>query len=141
MIDQPSRHLQNLVEEPDKVRIAEEQLRVEKVAKTVGTVRVSTETDVVQEIARADLSQDRVEISEVEIGSVVTTAPQIRIEGDTTIVPVLEERLVVERQLVLVREIHITRRTSTESVSVPVSLRKQRAVVERTGSDEDPSGG
>ena len=47
------------------------------------------------------------------------------------IVPVLEEVLVVQKQLVLKEELHIRRRVETEAVEVPVSLRKQRAIVER----------
>jgi stress response protein YsnF len=47
-----------------------------------------------------------------------------------TIIPVLEEVLVVEKRLVLKREIRIRKRSS-ETVEIPVSLRKQRAEVER----------
>jgi stress response protein YsnF len=51
------------------------------------------------------------------------------------IVPVLEEILVVRRQLVLKEELHIQRRVETEAVPVPVTLRKQRAIVEREAPD------
>ena len=51
------------------------------------------------------------------------------------IVPVLEEVLVVQKQLVLKEELHIRRRVETEAVEVPVSLRKQRAIVERVAPD------
>jgi stress response protein YsnF len=52
-----------------------------------------------------------------------------------TIVPVLEEVLVVEKRLVLKEELHIRRRVDTESVEVPVTLRKQRAIIEREAQD------
>ena len=64
------------------------------------------------------------------------SAPQIRTEGDVTIVPVLEEVLVVEKRLVLKEELHIRRRIITETVEVPVTLHKQRAIVERVDPDE-----
>jgi stress response protein YsnF len=48
---------------------------------------------------------------------------------------VLEEVLVVEKRLVLKEELHIRRRVETETVEVPVTLRKQRAVVEREAPD------
>jgi stress response protein YsnF len=54
-----------------------------------------------------------------------------------TIIPVLEEVLVVEKRLVLKEEVHIRSTTSGEDVEVPVTLRRQRAVVERVG----PEGG
>jgi stress response protein YsnF len=50
-------------------------------------------------------------------------------------VPVLEEVLVVTKQLVLKEELHIRRRVDTEVVEVPISLRKQRAIVEREAPD------
>lgn len=61
--------------------------------------------------------------------------PVTRREGDVTIVPVLEEVLVVEKRLVLREEIHVRETLSREEVELPVSLRRQRATVER----EEPS--
>jgi stress response protein YsnF len=55
----------------------------------------------------------------------------IRTEEGVTIIPVLEEVPVVEKRLVLKREIRISRRSTWETVEIPVSLRKQRAKVER----------
>ncbi len=54
---------------------------------------------------------------------------------DVTIISIVEERLIVERQLVVVEEIRLHRHATTESVEVPVTLRKQRAVVERVDAD------
>jgi stress response protein YsnF len=44
------------------------------------------------------------------MGRIVETAPEIRTEGDVTILPVVEEVLVVEKRLVLKEELHIRRR-------------------------------
>jgi stress response protein YsnF len=49
----------------------------------------------------------------------------IRTEDGVTIIPVLEEVLVVEKRLVLKREIRISKRSNLETVEIPVSLRKQ----------------
>jgi stress response protein YsnF len=49
---------------------------------------------------------------------------------------VLEEILVVEKRLVLKEELHIRRRATTETAEVPVTLRKQRVVVERIDPDK-----
>jgi stress response protein YsnF len=61
----------------------------------------------------------------------ITTAPEVRTENGVTIVPVIEEVLVVEKRLVLKEELHIRRQTRTEEVEVPVELRKERVEVER----------
>ncbi|WP_426232253.1 DUF2382 domain-containing protein [Pararhizobium sp. DWP3-4] len=65
------------------------------------------------------------------VGREIALVPQSRVEGDTTIIPVVEEIVVVEKRLVLVEEIRIRQITTTEEVSIPVTLRKQTAIVER----------
>ena len=84
---------------------------------------------------RASLQSVDVEIERVQIDREVSSAPDIRTEGDLTIVPVLEEILVVEKRLVLREEIRIRRITRTEDVETPVTRRRQRAVV--TGTEAD----
>ena len=49
--------------------------------------------------------------------------------------PVLEEVLVVEKRLLLKEELRITRHATTEVAELPVTVRKQRAVVERLSSE------
>ena len=54
-----------------------------------------------------------------------------RQEGDTTILPVVEETVVVERRLILTEEIHIRRLHVSERHQEAVILRKQEAVITR----------
>jgi stress response protein YsnF len=125
---------------PDKVvPIVEENLRVDTHETVTGKVRVHTFTDTVEELAQADLRSESVEVTRVPIDKVVDAIPSIRTENDVTIVPVLEEVLVVEKRLVLKEELHIRRRVESETFEVPVQLRKQRAVVQRVDSDDTPN--
>jgi uncharacterized protein (TIGR02271 family) len=117
------------------IPLVEETATAGKQEVVTGRVRVRTVTDTLEETAHADLRREDVEVTRVPIDKVVDTAPQIRTDGDVTIVPVLEEVLVVEKRLVLKEELHIRRRVGAESVKVPVTLRKQRAIVEREASD------
>ena len=55
----------------------------------------------------------------------------MRTEDDVIIIPVFEEVLVVEKRLVLKREIRIMKRATSETVEIPITLRKQQAKVER----------
>src|SRR3954447_380018 len=120
----------------ESIPIAEEELRVEKRETVTGRVRVRTEVDTVEELARASLDTETVEVQRVPIDRMVDTAPTVRTEGDVTIVPVVEEVVVVEKRLLLKEELHIRRRRTTKDVEIPVTLRKQRAVVERLPPDE-----
>ena len=118
--------------EAEIIPILEEELDVSKRTVRTGTVRVETSTTIVDEIASALLETSDVEVVRVPVGREIDEAPQVRTEGDTTIVPVLEEVLVVQKRLILKEELHITRRVTTEQVDVPVPLRKQTATVTRS---------
>ena len=93
------------------------------------------------------LTQEHIEVSHVAIGLPVDAAPPVREEGDVTIIPVIEEVLVVERRLVLKEEIHLRRVRTTKQHRETVTLREQHVVVERPdqagqlsspGSDQAP---
>ena len=125
------------------VPVSEEQLTIETRRVPTGHVRVETRTETLHEIAEADLETSEVEVVRVPIDKEVEVPPPMRSEGDVTIIPVLEERLVLTKRLVLTEEIHIKRRRSVETVEVPVSLRKQHAIVTRGAGEnsEEPTDG
>lgn len=118
--------------EAGTIPIVEEELEVSKRAVRTGTVRVETTTALVPDLASVLLESSDVEIVRVPIGREVDEVPQVRNEGDITIVPVTEEVLVVLKRLVLKEELHIKRRVTTERVEVPVTLRKQSVTVTRS---------
>ena len=114
------------------VPLMEERAEVKKRWATTGKVQVVTHTETVEELARAVLDGEEVEIQTVELDQTVSgPSPVVRTEEGVIIIPVLEEVLVVEKRLVLKREIRIQKRPTSEIVEIPVSLRKQRAKVQR----------
>jgi stress response protein YsnF len=117
------------------IPLVEETASIGKREVVTGRVRVQPVTDTIEELARADVQRESVEVTRVPIDRMVETAPEIRTEGDVTIVSVVEEVLVVEKRLVLKEELHIRRRVTTEAAEVPVTLRKQRAIMERVAPD------
>ena len=118
--------------------VVEEHLHIDKRTVSTGRVKVRTETEYVDEIASALLSSEAVEVERVAIDKPVEQAPPVRTEGDVTIIPVLEEVLFVEKRLVLKEELHVRRRVTEERFEVPVTLRKQHAVVERIDEPASP---
>jgi stress response protein YsnF len=122
------------------LQVVEETLDVSKHRVVTGTVRVTTTTEVVEEVAQVDLDRYRVEVTRVPVGRVVEHAPLARSEGDTTIVPVLEERLVVVKQLFLKEELHIRHVVERETVREAIPLRRQRVTVERADPSNDTFG-
>jgi stress response protein YsnF len=137
--DDPDRlPLRDELNTSNAIPLAEEELRLEKRSVVTGKVRVRTVVDVIDEMAQASLEEETVEVTRVPVDRMVDEAPAVRTEDGVTIVPIVEEVLVVEKRLVLKEELHIRRQVRTEQVEVPVQLRKQRAIVERLAADEDP---
>lgn len=79
------------------------------------------------------LLRDEVEVTHVPVDRIVPLdqAPATRYEGDTLVVPVLEEVLVVERRLRIKEELHITRTRREERHVDTVMLRSEQVGVER----------
>lgn len=106
-------------------------------------VRVATVTHTREQRIDEQLTHERVEIERVPIGRYVEAVPPVKEEGDLTILPVVEEVVVVERRLLLREEVRIRRVRTTERHVETVQLREQDAVVTRIpaeGRDErDPA--
>jgi len=117
--------------------LVEEELVVDKKMVSDGRVVVSTRTKLVEEAQDVELGGAVADVERVPLGIVVDAAPEIRVEGDVTIVPVVEERLIVEKRLVLVEEIRIRRTATFRTEHVEARLRKQHATVERISEDEE----
>jgi uncharacterized protein (TIGR02271 family) len=128
---------QDSLDETEIIPLAEEELRVDKRTVTTGMVRVRTVVDVETELAKATLDGEAVEVTRVPMDRMIDQPPAIRTENDVTIIPILEEVLVVEKRLVLKEELHVRTRKTPEDVEIPVELRKQRAVIERIPAEDD----
>ena len=127
-------------EEQDRqvIPLVEETVRVDKRQTVLGKVRVRTEVDSVEQVVRETLTDETVEVTRVPIDRRMEQVPEIRTENGVTILPIIEERLVVEKQLFLKEELHIRRDVKTETVEVPVTLRSERAIVERFDANGKP---
>jgi stress response protein YsnF len=120
------------------IPIVEEEAKIAKRQVVSDRIIVKTTVNTEERVLKEMLSQETVEVERIPVNRVVDVVPQLRTEGDVTIVPVFEERLVVEKQLFLVEEVRIRRTTSVESVEVPVTLRKELATVERLDGSGEP---
>jgi stress response protein YsnF len=96
-----------------------------------GGIRVSTRTETATEMVTAALQEFAVEVERVPVGRFVDAAEDPRVDGDVTMIPVYEERLVVERRLYLVEEVHLRRVARTHEIQEPVEILRQVVDVER----------
>lgn len=70
-------------------------------------------------------------VDKVVLGHVVQTAPPVREEDLTTIYPVLKERMVLTKELVLVEEIRVTREFSERRDPQMFTLRREHLDIQR----------
>ena len=118
-------------EEVAAIPLVEERLAIEKRQVETGRVRVRVEVDEREEMVSAELRRDEVEVERVPMNIPVREIPSVRLEGSTTIIPVVEEVVVVEKRLVLVEEIHLRRKSSSTTHEIPTTVRSERAVIDR----------
>lgn len=114
-----------------RVPLVSEQFKVDKRRPVKARVRVTMQVDQEELPISTELRHEAADIQRVPIGHVVETTPMVREEGDVTIIPVLEEILVVEKRLLLKEEIHVRRQATTSKAEQTVTLRKERADIER----------
>ena len=117
------------------IPVIEEELNVARETVETGKVRVRTIPQERIETVTESLLRTDVEVERLHIGREIEEMPPLRDEGDSIVVPVVEERLV--KKLFLVEEVRLTRRTSTHDIDEQIKLRSQQVVVEREKSSGD----
>lgn len=125
--------------ESESVRIplAAERVIVGTRVRRTGVVRVSTRVERRTTVVDPPLRRQRIEIRRRRVDRFVDDPPEVRREGDTLIVPIVEE--VVTTRWKVVEEVAITLRRSVERRPQRVELRRETAIVERLASNERPS--
>jgi uncharacterized protein (TIGR02271 family) len=121
-----------------RIPVIEERVRIDKEVVERGVVRISTSIRARDEVLAETLRREEVEVERVAINKDVDVMPSIRQEGDVTVIPIVEERAVVVKQLVLVEELRVHRKTVQEIVQIPVTVHSTEVSVERNPS---PKGG
>ena len=127
-----------------KLDLFAEELTVGKEAVETGRLHLSKQTRLVEANVDADLLREDAVVETIPKGHRIYAMPATRVEGNTTIIPVVEEIIYTEKRLILKEEIRVTRRRTTEHFHDTVTLRHQEAVITRlqsaTEKADDPSG-
>ena len=113
------------------VPILREELDVQKQAKITGVVRLEKSIRTTETVIDELLLRESVAIEHVPVNRYIDEAVRPRQEGDTTIIPVMEEIVVVTKQLVLKEEIRITRQREQLRFQESVPLRVEQIDVTR----------
>lgn len=123
--------------DPVVIPVIEEQLYVDSNEVKTGIVRLVKHVTEETQTIDTPTTKEEVIVDRVAIYQYVDTPPVTRYEGDTTIIPVLREVLVTEKKLLLVEEIHVTKRKTVEQDTQTFTLRKEEITVERSTPDNE----
>jgi uncharacterized protein (TIGR02271 family) len=126
-------------EPPLVLPVIQETLDVATRPVETGRVRIRKVVHEQEETVDPPLRRDEVVIERVPINRVVDGPTPMRSEGDTLIIPLFEEVLVVEKRLLLKEEVRITTHRVETHVPQRVTLRRDEAVVERANPERDES--
>ena len=88
-----------------------------------------------EEVIDEPLLRDDVHVRRVPIGREVDGPMDSRYEGDTLVIPVMREEMVVDRRWVLVEELHVTRARGEERQTEHVQGRGEHVRMERRSDD------
>lgn len=100
-----------------------------------GHVQVRTTVGEREELVDQLLKSERYVVQRDAVDVRVDSVPPVRQEGDTLILPVVEEVLVVEKHLILREEIRIRRVVTEERHQETVTLRSEAVSVSRQAND------
>ena len=122
------------------VPVIEEALQVGRESVETARVRVSKVVREREEVVDQPTKTEQVTVERVPVNRFVEQAPAPRQEGDTLVLPVMEEVLVVERRLMLKEEVRITRRSTETRNPQAVTLRSEDVRIERLPADAGNKG-
>ncbi len=119
------------------LQLVEETVRVDKCTVETGRVRVRTVVDDEPVIVSATLSGNYVTVDRVAVDRAIDAVPPPREVDGVMIISVVEERLRVVRELVLVEEVHMRNVRTSDPIEQTVIRRVMRAVVEREAPNRE----
>ena len=113
------------------IPVVAEELVVGRQTVETGRVRVSKVVHEDQETVDQPTVTEEVVVERVPVNQFVEAAPEPRQEGDTLVLPVLEEVVVVQRKLLLKEEVRVTKRRTESRQPQTVSVRREEVKIER----------
>lgn len=112
------------------IPILEEHLSAVTRPVSLGALRIHKRVEQTEEAVRQAVTRDELEVEHVPVNRPLEVPVMQRTEGDWLVLPVMEEVLVVRKQLMLKEEVRIRRRQVTEEQEVRETVRHERLELE-----------
>lgn len=118
------------------IPVIEETLAIQKRRVETGGVRITKVVHEREEVVNVPRIREEITVERVTLNRMVDAPVSMRQEGDTLIIPLLEEVVVMEKRLMVKEELRITKRRIEEHASQQVTLRREEVIVERLDPSE-----
>ena len=122
------------------VPVLSEELHADAVPVVTGGVRVTKHVHTHDEVLEQELRKSHAEVKRVKTNRVVDGPQPVQRVGNTLVIPVVSEVLRVEKQWVVIEEIHVTQVEATETVRQTVPVNHEEAEIERLDESGNPVG-
>jgi uncharacterized protein (TIGR02271 family) len=111
--------------------VVQEELDIERRVVESGRIRVNKRIETTESVVDEPLVHESYDIQRTSVNRIVDDVPKPHYDGDTLVLPILEEVLVVEKRLVLREEVRITPKREEVRDPQTHSLRREHVEVER----------
>lgn len=116
------------------IPVVEEEAHIEKRLVERNRTRITKQVHTEEETIDTPLRQERVQVERVPIERMIDNPMTSHYDGDTLVIPVMEEVLIIEKKLLLKEEVRVTKYVGETEHQETVTLRKEEVTVERTPS-------
>jgi uncharacterized protein (TIGR02271 family) len=112
-----------------RIPVHEETLEPSVRSEQAGVVRVHTRVALVPGELTGEAGHDEVTSERSPLGRPVDSVPAPWQDGDTLVVPMVDDVIVTETRLLLREEVRITRHRVTAAVTIPETVRREMAEI------------
>jgi len=140
-VTQPIPHV-NAAHQEVVVPLVEESLQVDKQWQQAGAARIKKQVETTTQTVPVELAHEEVHVERVRVDRLLaegeSAAP--RQEGETLVIPVVEEELVVSKRLRVREELRVTKRQVVDRREVSDTVRRERVDVDSVGNIQSLDG-
>jgi uncharacterized protein (TIGR02271 family) len=123
------------------IPVIQEQITFDKQVIESGKVRISKRIIEHEELVDVPLFREEVDVEHVPINQFVDAPPQVRQEGDTMIIPVVQEQIFYQKRLLLVEELHVRKQIIEEHKPQQITLLKEEVNITRSTENDSLNNG
>lgn len=117
--------------------VIQEEAVIDKRVVETGKVIITKKISEHEEIVDVPLFQEKVEVERVPINQVVQERPLARQDGETMIIPVVQEQVFYQKRLVLIEELHVRKQVVETHQPQKITLVKEDVEIKRSAENEN----